>query len=89
MLGTFKKFFGLRSVAVILLFGMAILVFAAWTGGASGQILAAFVAMLVVVIGLAVMFVAWIQRMNEDIDSSRTEIRQDLEAAMEEYEDEG
>jgi uncharacterized membrane protein YqjE len=85
MLGALKELVGLRTVVVLLLVGLAILVLAAFSGGPGGQVVAGLIAILVVILGLAMMFAIWIKRMNEDIDSSRHEIRQDLDAAMEEF----
>jgi len=84
MLRSLGDYVGFPAVIALVLGGVAILVLASTIGGQFGQIVAAFIGIIVVIAGLAMMFAVWIQRMNADIGSNRQDIRRDLDEIMDE-----
>lgn len=82
MLRSLSEYVGFPAVVGLILGGVAILVLSTTLGGQFGQILAAFVGILVVLGGLGMMFLVWLKRMNADIGSNRRDIERDLEEIM-------
>jgi uncharacterized membrane protein YdjX (TVP38/TMEM64 family) len=79
---------GLPAVAVLLFLGIALLVVSATAGGALGTFFGGILALVCFVLGFAMMFAVYIKRMNEDIDSDRHDLRQELDEAMKDVDSE-
>ncbi|MFB6178625.1 MAG: hypothetical protein ABEI77_02740 [Halorientalis sp.] len=88
MLRSLSEFVGFPTVVALVVGGIALLVLAATLGGQAGQLVAAFIGILVVIGGLALMFLIWIKRMNENIGANRRDIERDLDDIMDERESE-
>ena len=83
MLRSLSRFVGLPAVVVLLLVGVAIMILAAVQDSQAAQVLAGFVAVLVVAASLVMLFFVYLKRLNADIDSDRHELRRELDDLVE------
>ena len=77
-----KGIVGLPAVVVLLLIGTAVLLFAAVAGGPAGKVLGVLLAIFIVFAALVLAYLTWIERMNADIDSDRTELKRQLDETL-------
>jgi len=87
MLRSLGRFVGMPTVVVLLLTGAAIMVLAATRDSQFAQVVAGFVAVLIVLGGIVVMFLVWLKEVNADIDSDRRELKAELDALVEDDEE--
>lgn len=87
MVMSLGRLVNLQTFVGLFFVGLVVLLWAAVSGGIVGQIIAVFVAVLMVLGGIALMFLLWIKRMNQDIDTHRTEMREELDRVIEEMEE--
>jgi uncharacterized membrane protein len=87
VLGALGDLIGPPAIVVTLLVAMAMLLVAATTGGAAGQVLAVFVAVAAILAALAMTFFVWLKRANADISSHRADLRDELDAMVEDDEE--
>jgi len=85
---TLRSFVGMPTVVALLFVGAVILIVSAATGGVAGTFLGGLLALVFFVLAFAVLFAVYIRRMNEDIDSDRHELRQELDEMVEDAETE-
>jgi membrane protein implicated in regulation of membrane protease activity len=71
------------TVVVLLLLGTVIMVAAGVQSNPTLQLLGGFVAVLVIVLALLVLFFVFIKRLNADIDSDRHDLRRELDDIVE------
>lgn len=83
MLRSLSRFVGLPAVVVLLLAGVATMILAAVQNSPTVQILAGFVAVLIVAASIAMLFIVYLKRLNADIDSDRYELRRELDDIVE------
>ncbi|WP_336002154.1 hypothetical protein [Halorientalis halophila] len=86
MLRSIGRFVGTPAVVVTLFFGIGMVIVAATRDSQAVQLVAAFVAVLLVFVSLAMLFVVFIKRLNADIDSERHDLRRELDALVEDDE---
>jgi len=78
-----SEFVGVPAVVVLLVVGLVFLLLSAVLGGRLGQIVAAFIGVLVILSGLGMIFLVWLKRMNEDIAANRDDIKRELDDIVE------
>ncbi len=83
MLRSLSRFVGLPAVVVLLLAGVATMILAAVQNSPTVQVLAGFVAVLIVAASIAMLFIVYLKRLNADIDSDRYELRRELDDIVE------
>ena len=87
MLGSLGRLIDTPTVVVLLLVGAVIVVATGVQSNPTLQVLGGFVAVLVVVVALLVLFFVFIKRLNEDIDSDRHDLRRQLDDLVEDDEE--
>ncbi|AQL43429.1 hypothetical protein BV210_12325 [Halorientalis sp. IM1011] len=87
MLGSLARLIDTPTVVVLLLVGAVIVVATGVQSNPTLQVLGGFVAVLVVVVALLVLFFVFIKRLNEDIDSDRHDLRRQLDDLVEDDEE--
>jgi len=87
MLGSLGRLIDTPTVVVLLLVGAVIMVAAGVQSNPTLQVLGGFVAVLVVVVALLVLFFVFIKRLNADIDSDRHDLRRELDEIVEDDEE--
>ncbi|SEN12344.1 hypothetical protein SAMN05216388_1001418 [Halorientalis persicus] len=83
MLRSLGRLIDTPTVVVLLLLGTVIMVAAGVQSNPTLQLLGGFVAVLVIVLALLVLFFVFIKRLNADIDSDRHDLRRELDDIVE------
>jgi ABC-type transport system involved in cytochrome bd biosynthesis fused ATPase/permease subunit len=81
---TLRSLVGMPTAVALLFVGAVILILSAVTGSVASTFLGGLLALVFFVAAFAVLFAVYIRRMNEDIDSDRHELRQELDEMVEE-----
>lgn len=88
MMQSLRSVVGMPAVVILLFLGVALLAVAATSGAALITFFGGILALVCFVLGFAVMFGVYIKRMNQDIDSDRHDLKQQLDEAMQDADSE-